>query len=414
MDGYPNLSERVVLYLTNRARSEPDAFNPDIPYPPTHPLRFDTNLSKAARWQAQHIIDDGCWCADHSSCCEIGSDGSDVFCIGASTTCGVTSVGDRVRFWSNQYSGENAAQGYPTPAAALDGWISSPGHWENINSGHHTLLGPGQFARGWVQVFGTGSPGIPVAEDGVHFANGSSFTFASTYYQKNTGGPRAALVIIGGECHDLQLVNGEPEYGAFERSVPLAAGCHRYYFHFTDGRGDDHTYPSTGSFAVAIGQAEGQCPFYLDTRPADTCSPSGQPCSTGETRRCYTGPWGTEGVGQCKAGSERCIGGQWTGECREQITPDAEETCDDEIDNTCNGIVDEGCPGHEPDVDVWEGDVIDGPDAGGATGGRGQSGGRCTMAPGDGLPIPTPATVLALWLAPLALVCYLGRRRRRI
>ena len=64
---------------------------------------------------------------------------------------------------------------------------------------------------------------------------------------------------------------------------------------------------------------------------------------TGDTRPCYTGPFGTEGVGACEAGVERCIGGQWTGECRLEVLPAAEDICQDDIDNDCDGAVDEEC-----------------------------------------------------------------------
>jgi uncharacterized protein YkwD len=341
-DGYPNHQERVVLYLTNRARTEPDAFNADEPYPPTPPLGFDLNLSKAARFHAEHIVEASCWCEDHSSCCAMQAADEGGQCAGSSTGCGATSSGERVGYWSSAYTGENQARGYPTAHAAVDGWIHSSGHWANINSTTHSLLGSGNYQTGWVQDFGAGSGTPPVAADGIHFSEQTNQTFGITYFQPSTGGPRTALVIVNGECHDLELTYGQPELGAFETRLGLEPGCHRYYFHVTDGDGSDHVYPSVGSLGAAVGAA-GNCPLYTDTRPADTCSPSGQSCETGHTRPCYTGPWGTDGNGICEAGVERCIGGQWLGECRLQTLPEEADLCANSLDDDCNGEVDDGC-----------------------------------------------------------------------
>ena len=71
VQGYPSYQERVILYMTNRARTEPDKFKPSEPYPATPPLQWDLALSKAARFHAAHINEADCWCPDHSSCCAL-------------------------------------------------------------------------------------------------------------------------------------------------------------------------------------------------------------------------------------------------------------------------------------------------------------------------------------------------------
>ena len=60
-------------------------------------------------------------------------------------------------------------------------------------------------------------------------------------------------------------------------------------------------------------------------------------CTPGETRPCYEGPSGTEGVGLCKAGYKECVedGTDWS-ECRDQILPQT-EVCNDGIDQDCDG-----------------------------------------------------------------------------
>ena len=339
-EGYPGYSERLVLYYTNRLRTDPPAFNPEGDYAPTPPLAWNLELAKAARFHAEHIIEASCWCADHSSCCALGGTGDDVACAGPVTGCGAETSEARVARWSQSYSGENMAMGQTTAAEAVEGWTFSSGHWENINRPGNSQLGAGNHGTAWVQDFGSAGR-APVIGDGIHFAAGQSTTFGTTYYQPGTGGPQTALVIVEGQCHELQLAHGVAEHGAFETTLALGPGCHRYYFHFTDGDGVDHTYPSQGSFAVANNAPD--CEFFITTRPADTCSPSGQTCLTGDTRHCYTGPFGTEDVGLCEAGVERCVGGTWDGTCRLQVVPEATDTCGDGLDTDCNGVVDDAC-----------------------------------------------------------------------
>ena len=56
-------------------------------------------------------------------------------------------------------SGENVAEGYPTAAAVVAGWMTSPGHRSNIVSTHYTEMGGGVATgkngrRYYAQVFG--------------------------------------------------------------------------------------------------------------------------------------------------------------------------------------------------------------------------------------------------------------------
>ena len=80
-----------------------------------------------------------------------------------------------------------------------------------------------------------------------------------------------------------------------------------------------------------------------DSEPTDSDAdqPSGGSiyveCTPGETRSCYEGPSGTDGVGICKAGVATCVedGTDWS-ECVGQILPKA-EICSDGIDQDCDG-----------------------------------------------------------------------------
>jgi hypothetical protein len=65
-------------------------------------------------------------------------------------------------------------------------------------------------------------------------------------------------------------------------------------------------------------------------------------CTAGSTQSCYSGPSGTEGVGQCKGGSQTCnSNGNGFGSCSGEVDPAAEGGhCTDGIDNDCDGKVD--------------------------------------------------------------------------
>lgn len=68
---------------------------------------------------------------------------------------------DRVNEFEYAWSaiGENVAYGYTTPEAVVQGWIKSPGHYENLIGKDFTQIGVGVSvaANGrvyWAQVFG--------------------------------------------------------------------------------------------------------------------------------------------------------------------------------------------------------------------------------------------------------------------
>ena len=61
-------------------------------------------------------------------------------------------------------------------------------------------------------------------------------------------------------------------------------------------------------------------------------------CTENEQRPCYSGPAGTDGVGECKAGTQLCVNGYW-GTCTGEVAPTA-EVCNG-LDDDCNGLADE-------------------------------------------------------------------------
>ncbi len=60
-------------------------------------------------------------------------------------------------------------------------------------------------------------------------------------------------------------------------------------------------------------------------------------CTDGQTRPCYDGPAGTEGVGVCHGGMQSCVGGQWQTTCVGEQLPQP-HNCADNIDHECDHI----------------------------------------------------------------------------
>ena len=75
----------------------------------------------------------------------------------------------------------------------------------------------------------------------------------------------------------------------------------------------------------------------------------GAGCVPGETRACYTGPAGTEDVGACRIGENRCSDtGAWEPWCDGEVLPSV-ELCDNGIDDDCDGTIDDS----DHDGDGW-------------------------------------------------------------
>ena len=62
-------------------------------------------------------------------------------------------------------------------------------------------------------------------------------------------------------------------------------------------------------------------------------SANAQMCSEGESKPCGSN------IGICEAGTQSCIGGEWT-ECVDDVEPEL-ESCDNGLDDDCDGLVDE-------------------------------------------------------------------------
>ncbi len=121
--------ERKVVELVNQERVQRGLA----------PLKVDVELSKVARVKSEDMRDNRYFSHD-------------------SPTYG--SPFDMMRKFGIQYraAGENIAAGYPTPEAAVKGWMNSSGHRANILSSQFTHIGVG-YAKGgpyghyWTQQF---------------------------------------------------------------------------------------------------------------------------------------------------------------------------------------------------------------------------------------------------------------------
>ncbi|MFI2371659.1 CAP domain-containing protein [Streptomyces sp. NPDC018833] len=102
------------------------------------PVTLNAKLSKAAQDHSEDM-------AAHRNMSHTGSDGSD--------------AGDRITRAGYNWStyGENVAYGYETPESVMAGWMSSPGHKENILNCAFKEIGVGLAQPGdyWTQDFGT-------------------------------------------------------------------------------------------------------------------------------------------------------------------------------------------------------------------------------------------------------------------
>jgi hypothetical protein len=282
MGDYPSYHERLVLYGSNRARSDPAAAGWDR-YAAQPPLQWDYQLNRAARAHSIDMRDTPCF--QHSSC-----DGTDPFV--------------RIRsYYQGDYRimGENIAAGskHADGLLVVEHWINevgaqpgTTGHRDVILSGSFTHLGAGYAPGGsryqgyWTQnLVGTGE-GVsrPRMTDGIHFpaavAPGGVVTFGTTYYDARGTPANRVAVVIEGECALLARARGVPAHATYEGSVALGEGCHRY--HFVATAGDiDWSYPDSGSLQVGIGAAAALCPLVVASRVDTRCRGGAVPADGG-------------------------------------------------------------------------------------------------------------------------------------
>ncbi|MEW5855117.1 MAG: MopE-related protein [Myxococcota bacterium] len=284
------------------------------------------------------IIDEGCPCEQGTTRpCYTGPAGTEGrgACTGGTQTCELQSDGSTA-------FGECQGQVTPSPdtcdgvdhdcnGAADTGCACTPGTTQPCYSGAAGTAGVGTCHAGTQTCAVSPSGGsawgactgevIPAAEqcDGLdHDCNGTANNGCACQVGESRNcytGPAGTENV--GLCHggtqQCVDVGQGPQWGACTGEVtPTAAVCD----------GQDHA---------------------CDGNPNAACE-----CTVGESRDCYDGPPGTQGVGVCSAGRQFCVNDngtpRWGNLCIGQVTPASSETCNNGQDETCNGQADEGCP----------------------------------------------------------------------
>jgi hypothetical protein len=109
--------------------------------------------------------------------------------------------------------------------------------------------------------------------------------------------------------------------------------------------GDQETEDCTG--ATGTGKHQRLCTEQCAWGEWSECAVE-PACADGATKPCYSGPEGTKGVGECKAGVNECAGGTWGTVCQGEVVP-ATEACADDKDNDCDGATDDADTECKPD-----------------------------------------------------------------
>jgi len=162
--GLNDAYEARVVELVNQARAAEG-----LP-----PLKRAEPMTEAARYHAADMGLDNY--VDHDTFDRVGGNLTEV--------CGVW---DRIATYFSGPTGENAAAGYSTPEAVMEGWMNSPGHRANILNPASWEIGVGYFAGSgdygiyWVQDFGR-QPGVyPVVIAGESVATSSRYVLLNVY-----------------------------------------------------------------------------------------------------------------------------------------------------------------------------------------------------------------------------------------
>lgn len=142
-----NISPDEVIRLSNQKRAEAGLA----------PLQYNSALSQAAKAKGEHMLANDYWA--HTA-----PDGTEPWKF-------FTDAGYRYR-----YAGENLARDFSNPQAAIDAWMASPSHKENLMSGKYKEIGIGVVegdlggveATIIVQLFGTQlvdtTPEVPIGQ----------------------------------------------------------------------------------------------------------------------------------------------------------------------------------------------------------------------------------------------------------
>ncbi len=129
--GFSEAEKRQMLAEVNKRRSKRTICGDKV-MPPASPLVWDDCVASAAQLHADEMVKYDFY--SHPS--PNGASPSDRgFLLGCDSL------------------GENIADGYRSISAVVEGWITSPGHCQNIMNGDYTKFGAGRSENKWVQNF---------------------------------------------------------------------------------------------------------------------------------------------------------------------------------------------------------------------------------------------------------------------
>lgn len=152
------------------------------------PMKFNTNLTDAARYHAADMSQDDYF--NHQTQDRIN---------GALVK--VCNWSDRLKVYYTIYNGlaENIASGYPSPESVIEGWMNSSGHRTNI-LGNYREIGVGFYNNYWVQDFGDRADSFPV------IINKEA---------QQTNSPQVTLYIYG-SWQQMRLRNDDDSWGEWQ------------------------------------------------------------------------------------------------------------------------------------------------------------------------------------------------------
>lgn len=139
-------------------------------------------------------------------------------------------------------------------------------------------------------------------------------------------------------CEDCSPGGERPCYTGRRTVMPLVGRCR------AGGQRCDLTRQFDTACVGEVLAADGEtCGDGVDDDCNGAADENCGACAATQQRPCYSGPAGTEGVGVCHGGAQRCgLALTWAATCQGELTP-AAEVCSNGLDDDCDGVVDDHC-----------------------------------------------------------------------